>query len=112
MTFTPLSTRAKNRLREHTLELIRPDVFHGQQARGADVSRRVQPSSRTLRRSQSRPVNRPSISVRTRSTTVGLSDDTTPHLIDFGRSSGTYARVAVTPKTGRHRPEVLIWLAC
>ena len=32
MTFTPLSARAKNRLREHTLEVVRSGIFQGQPA--------------------------------------------------------------------------------
>jgi len=32
MTFTPLTARAKNRLREHILEVVRSGSFHGQHA--------------------------------------------------------------------------------
>ena len=32
MTFTPLTARTKNRLREHTLEVVRSGIFQGQQA--------------------------------------------------------------------------------
>lgn len=32
MTFTPLTARATNRLREHTLELVRLGIFQGQHA--------------------------------------------------------------------------------
>ena len=32
MTFIALTARAKNRLREHTLEVVRTGIFQGQQA--------------------------------------------------------------------------------